>query len=60
MQRVGLELIRKKKAAYSSEKNTGTTQSRDILSRLVNANMSDEIPEDQRLSDEDVLARKYI
>ena len=33
--------------------------SRDLLTLLIKANMSPDIPESQRLSDEDVLARKF-
>lgn len=58
-----MQLIAEKKAAVrqaaqSGEKNAGTElRSRDLLTLLIKANMSPDIPEDQRLSDDDVLAR---
>ncbi|KAF9803876.1 hypothetical protein IEO21_09549 [Rhodonia placenta] len=60
--RIGMQLIAEKKAAVrqaaqSGEKNAGTElRSRDLLTLLIKANMSPDIPEDQRLSDDDVLA----
>ena len=35
-------------------------QGRDLLSLLIKANMATDIPESQRLSDEDVLARESV
>lgn len=61
--RIGLQLIAEKKAALkqmaqSGEKTAGTAlKSRDLLTLLIKANTSPDIPEDQRLSDEDVLAQ---
>jgi hypothetical protein len=70
MNRIGRSLVNDKKKAilaaavpqgkYSSgeaqiEKSSITT--RDLLSRLMAANMATDLPENQRLSDEDVLAR---
>ncbi|KAH9910895.1 cytochrome P450 [Fomitopsis serialis] len=60
--RVGMQLIREKKAdvlkAMSSGKESSEVLgSRDLLTLLIKANMNSNIPEHQRLSDEDVLAR---
>ena len=55
MDRIGNQLLRESKAAVegASEKQN----SRDLLSLLVRANMSKDLPESQRMSDHDVLAR---
>lgn len=64
MHRVGLELIREKRAALMSanscEKGEKQTdfQSRDLLTLLIKANMGFDIPENQRMSEEDILARE--
>ncbi|OSD05293.1 cytochrome P450 [Trametes coccinea BRFM310] len=65
MHRIGSELIAQKKAEIlreSSEKKTGgigrqSLQGRDLLTLLIKANMATDIPDSQRLSDEDVLAQ---
>ncbi|THH29155.1 hypothetical protein EUX98_g5030 [Antrodiella citrinella] len=61
MHRIGMELIREKKAAIQHEAISGIekkdVQGRDLLSLLIRANMATDIPESQRLSDEDVLAQ---
>ena len=70
MRRIGKQLIAEKKAAIvretaeRKEKNPGDTgmarndmQGRDLLTLLLKANMATDIPDNQRLSDEDVLAR---
>ena len=72
MQRIGMQLIQEKKAAISRERAEKSEQekpfdgverrdlrSRDLLTLLLKANMATDIPESQRLSDEDVLARAY-
>lgn len=73
MSRVGLNLVDKKKRAILAmasnnvknglgmrqiEKRTVTT--RDLLSLLIVANMATDLPENQRLSDEAVLARASV
>ncbi|KAH9926682.1 cytochrome P450 monooxygenase [Fomitopsis serialis] len=63
--RVGMQLIREKKAdvvkAMSSGKEwSEVLGSRDLLTLLIKANMNSNIPEHQRLSDEDVLAREFL
>lgn len=72
MRRIGSELIAEKKAAImrelnerkNKEKDDGVgrndMQGRDLLTLLLKANMATDIPDSQRLSDEDVLARAYI
>ncbi|KAH9951981.1 cytochrome P450 [Amylocystis lapponica] len=63
MHRIGLQLIAEKKAAilkeYSRQEKESlgqNLQGRDLLTLLLKANMATDIPESQRLSDEDVLA----
>ena len=61
-----MQLIAEKKAAImraaaasGDEKNISgkSLADRDLLTLLIKANMSTDIPESQRLSDEDMLAR---
>lgn len=71
MRRIGMQLIREKKAALARERAEKDEQkafngierrdlrSMDLLTLLIKANMATDIPEGQRLSDEDVLARAY-
>lgn len=66
MRRIGLQLIEEKKAQIAREmsesKSSGVerkdVQGRDLLTLLMKANMATDIPDNQRLSDEDVLARE--
>jgi len=60
MNRIGLQLIKDKKAAILAEKSgmeKKDLQGRDLLTLLLKANMATDIPDSQRLSDEDVLAQ---
>jgi hypothetical protein len=65
MNRIGRQLLSDAKAAvmssYGVEEGGSiekrNLQGRDLLSLLVRANMATDIPENQRISDEDVLAR---
>lgn len=65
MNRIGRQLLSDAKAAvmssYGVEKGgaieKSSLQGRDLLSLLVRANMATDIPESQRITDEDVLAR---
>ena len=67
MRRIGLQHVAEKKAAImrenheSKEKEGGVERKdlhgRDLLTVLLKANMATDIPDNQRLSDEDVLAR---
>ena len=67
MRRIGKQLISEKKAAILEEvrqKGRGVEKKdmadRDLLSLLIRANMATDIPESQRLSDEEMLARKVF
>ncbi|KAH9847038.1 cytochrome P450 [Lenzites betulinus] len=69
MRRIGKELIAEKKAEIERELAEGTEkkgvkrgdlQGRDLLTLLLKANMAMDIPDNQRLSDEDVLARAFL
>ncbi|KAI0357855.1 cytochrome P450 [Trametes cingulata] len=65
MQRIGAQLIAEKKAAIlresSEKKDAGVgrekLQGRDLLTLLLKANMATDIPDSQRLSDDDVIAQ---
>jgi hypothetical protein len=63
MTRIGTELLFQSKTAISSsEQNKSSTDSkngpsRDLLSVLVKANIAIDIPNSQRLSDEEVISR---
>ncbi|KZT05226.1 cytochrome P450 [Laetiporus sulphureus 93-53] len=63
MKRIGMQLIAERKAEIAKaiqsgqkENDTGL-QGRDLLTLLIKANMATDLPESQRLSDEDVLAQ---
>lgn len=63
MLQIGSELLAKKKAdllAASGDKNHSDNEStgRDLLTLLIKANLATDVPESQRLSDEEVIARK--
>ncbi|KAI0075930.1 cytochrome P450 [Panus rudis PR-1116 ss-1] len=64
LHRIGMKLIQEKKAdisAHAAAEKRGVKrddlQGRDLLTLLIKANMATDIPESQRLSDEDVLAQ---
>ena len=72
MRRIGMQLIQEKKAEIMRERagrkekeaafdgiERRDLRSRDLLTLLIKANMATDIPENQRLSDEDVLAREW-
>lgn len=60
-----MQLIAEKKAAImcesanAKEKYRRNTGNRDLLTLLIKANMDTNLPHNQRLSDEDILARTY-
>lgn len=61
MNRIGRKLLAESKAAVAVAEKDGeqeTSQNRDLLSLLVRANTAKDIPENHRLSDADVVARK--
>ncbi|OJT11871.1 Cytochrome P450 72A14 [Trametes pubescens] len=65
MRRIGIGLVQEKKAQIAREKSDSKSggverkdmQGRDLLTLLLKANMATDIPDSQRLSDEDVLAQ---
>ena len=63
MRKIGMALIAEKKASIQAEEAEGKGRTdarggaRDLLTLLLKSNMATEIPDNQRLSDEDVLAR---
>ena len=69
MRRIGLQLIRDKREAIlrARDGKDGTedgiakkdVQGRDLLSLLIKANLATDVPEDQRLSEEQVLSREF-
>lgn len=65
MDRIGKQLLRDSKASIlADEKVNGkldksSWRGRDLLSLLLRANMSTDLPPNQRMTDEDVLAREY-
>ena len=66
MRRIGMQIIADRKAEILAEKaasgERGTARKdvkgRDLLSLLIKSNMAVDIPDSQRLSDEEVLGRK--
>ena len=69
MRRIGEELLQEQKNRVLGEKKRvddevlkyiENLEGRDLLSVLVKANTDKSIPEAQRMSDEDVLARTYM
>ncbi|KAJ7607627.1 cytochrome P450 [Mycena polygramma] len=59
MMRIGRELLAesKREVAQNGTFETGAGRARDLLSLLVRANTSKDLPANQRLSDEDVIAQ---
>jgi len=66
MARIGTQLLRDSKAAMVADEEAGDKfeksafKRRDLLSLLLRANMSTDLPPSQRMTDDDVLARKYL
>lgn len=56
MARIGTQLLRESKASINDK---SAWKARDLLSLLVKSNMATDIPEQQRMSDQDVLARTF-
>ena len=59
MRRIAADLLKQSKASQEKDKDRKSTSRKDILSLLVQANTMPDLPEAQRLSDEDVMARAY-
>lgn len=57
MDRIGSQLLSESKADIANQKTSWTR--RDLLSLLLRANVSTDLPASQRMSDQDVLARKH-
>lgn len=62
MTRIGMALLAEKKAIARAEMlwqrvDRKAMQGMDLLSRLLRANMAEDLPENQRMSDEDVIAQ---
>ena len=66
MARIGKQLLRDSKAAIAADEKAGDNfhksafKRRDLLSLLLRANMSTDVPPSQRMTDDDVLARKFL
>lgn len=63
MKRIGHELVEERKSAVLGEKRKDDVDraelvGRNLLSAPLQSNMDTELPDNQRMSDEDVLARK--
>lgn len=59
MHRIGTSLFNESKSTLLTTGEKGNNwRARDLLSLLIRANMSSDIPESQRMSDFDVLSRK--
>lgn len=65
MSRIGGQLLRNSKAEIAADEKGGAKvdktafKGRDLLSLLLRANMSTDLPPSQRMTDEDVLARQF-
>ena len=65
MNRIGKQLLRDSKAAIladggvNEKHEKSSWPGRDLLSLLLRANMSTDLPPNQRMTEEDVLAREY-
>ncbi|KAI0651519.1 cytochrome P450 [Trametes meyenii] len=67
MHRIGTQLIRDKRAAIMRERADKSSNiekkdlpGRDLLTLLIKANMATNIPENQRLSDAEVMSRTFL
>ena len=69
MHEIGMQLIAEKKTLLRAQAHSAGSgesmsrkdiQGRDLLTLLIKANMANDIPEEQRLTDEEILARKRL
>lgn len=68
IKRVGLQLVAERRTAVLREASENhkdriereDLQGRDLLTLLIKANMAKDVPDNQRLSDEDVLGREFL
>ena len=58
MSRIGADLINQSKASQDG-KSTKSPSRGDLISLLIEANTLQDLPESQRMSDEDVIARTH-
>ena len=58
MSRIGANLLKQSKASQD-DKSSKSPNRRDLLSLLIQANTMQDLPESQRMSDGDVMARTY-
>lgn len=59
MHDIGMGVVQEKKRAVAKLGIAGVSPRRDLLTLLTRANMDPSVPENQRLSDEEILARKF-
>lgn len=63
MRKLGREILEERKAQILREKSGNLekkdVQGRDLLTLLVRANMATDIPDNQRMTDEEVIARAF-
>jgi hypothetical protein len=61
MKRVGRQLLNESKRELMGTGEEGNSwKARDLLSILIRANMASDLPVEQRMSDEEVLDRKFV
>ena len=59
--RIAKELLYESKKALAGTGEKGNNwRARDLLSLLIRSNMSTDLPEDQRMSDKDVMSRVWL
>lgn len=56
---LGRQMVKERRADVRAEK-PDVEGSRDLLTLLLKANMDPDVPESQRLSEEDVIVRKSL
>ena len=59
MIRISSNLLKQTKAAYEDDKQNKSSGRKDILTLLVQANTMEDLPAEQRMTDEDIMARVY-
>ena len=60
MSRIGADLLSESKEFLRASGEKENWRSRDLLSLLLRANTSTDIPESQRMSDNDAIARESV
>ena len=65
LREIATQIVAERKASIRShlqgslDKDNDDMKSRDLLTRLMRANMAEDLPEDQRMSDEEIVSREY-